>query len=408
MTEQLSLFDIESVYLKEGRELSNEELYAVLSDRYDIPISHFQVTTPVGKAKQPVNLLKRQVRWYQQTLKSQGVLEKVPNARGFWRPTKEAKTELKENLGKASVVAFSTRLGVAIWGMCEPTFKGLDAPITLCLTSPPYPLNRPRAYNNPEEGEYIDFICRSLEPIVEQLVDGGSIALNISNEIFVKGSPARSLYREKLVIALCERLGLYKMDELIWRNPCKPPGPVAWASKERKQLNVEWEPIYWFTNNPAEVKSDNRRVLQPHSERHLAYLNSNDRKLASHSDGAYQIRENSYRNVTKGKIPRNILTYPHNCKDQSAYKAKARNAGLPAHGAPYPLELARFIIEFMSQDGDLIVDPFAGSLTTAKAAESLNRRWLCTEKIHEYLAGSIYRFENASGLKANSSFFGLN
>ncbi len=403
--EQLSLLDVEIAYANDQRGISNKTLYNRLAELLDIPIESFAKQSPVGRSNVPVSLIKRKVRWYQQTLKQMGVLEHVEGERGVWRMTGSAKTQLRENIGAVSLVSFSTKLGVAIWGRCRDTFNGLEAPITLCLTSPPYPLRSPRAYGNPQDdNDYVDFICASLEPIIENLKDGGSLCLNISNDIFCRNSPARSFYREKLVLALHERLGLYKMDELVWRNPCKAPGPTQWASITRQQLNVEWEPIYWFTNNPQTCCSDNRRVLQPHTEAHTRFMQSDNRPRAIFSDGAYNKRPNSFSNQTPGKIPRNILEYSHNCKDQRNYKKMASTLGLPAHGAPYPLALAKFLIEYMTTINDLVVDPFAGSFTTAVAAERLGRRWLCTDNIGEYVAGSTCRFKSANGLSINPNF----
>lgn len=386
---QMSLFDVQRVYEVADGPINNEELYRRLSVRCRIPFEDFSDKSAVGKAREPVSLLKRRVRWYQQSLKSMGVLEKTEE-RGVWSAA-GGKRELKENTGIVSLVAFSTRLGVAIWGRCELTLEGLDEHVDLCITSPPYPLRTARAYGNPDEGQYVDFITRALEPIVRRLNPTGSLCLNISNDIFVSRSPARSLYKERLVIALNERLGLHKMDELIWENPCKPPGPMQWASGTRQQLNVTYEPILWFSPSPDHCKADNRRVLQPHSPRHSMYLRSGKRDHASHSDGAYTRRETSYP-MTEGKIPRNILRFPHNCQDQSRYKAAARSLGLPAHGAPFPLALISFLVEFLTEEGDLVLDPFAGSITTGVAAEMLRRRWICTESMLEYLLGGSCRF----------------
>jgi DNA modification methylase len=218
----------------------------------------------------------------------------------------------------------------------------------------------------------------------------------ISNDIFLPHSPARSLYRERLVLALFDRLGLYKMDELIWENRSKAPGPYQYASKARTQLNVVYEPIYWLTNDPSKVRSSNQRVLQAHTEKHLKLIaeGGENRKVTS-SDGAYRIKPGSYANPTEGRIPRNILTYGHRCKHQAAYKRFAQQHGLPSHGAPMPLKLASFLVEFLSEPGDLVADPFGGSLTTAHAAELLGRRWLTTECMVEYLAGGSGRFETA-------------
>lgn len=395
---QMSLFDVRSVYEATDAPISNEDLYRRLSVRCGIPLKNFEDKSSVGKARQPVSLLKRRVRWYQQSLKAMGVLEKTEE-RGVWRAA-GPKGELKENTGVVSLVAFSTRLGVAIWGRCERTLEGMDEHVDLCITSPPYPLRTARAYGNPDEHQYVDFITRALEPIAKRLSPTASLCLNISNDIFASRSPARSLYKERLVLALNERLGLHKMDELIWENPCKPPGPVQWASGTRQQLNVTYEPILWFSPSPQHCKANNRRVLQPHSPRHLAYLQSGHRDQASYSDGAYKRRETSYP-VTDGKIPRNILRFPHNCPDQSRYKSAARALGLPAHGAPFPLALVTFLIEFLTEQGDLVLDPFAGSITTGVAAESLGRRWLCTESMIEYVAGGACRFEGREGLWIN-------
>lgn len=279
-------------------------------------------------------------------------------------------------------------------------FSRIECPITLCVTSPPYPLAKARSYGNPSETVYVDWLCRQLEPIVKNLVRGGSIALNISNDIFLTGTPARSLYRERLLLALHDRLGLYKMDELVWSNPSKPPGPVQWASIARQQLHVGWEPIYWLTNDPRAVRADNRRVLQAHSERHLKLIQGGgESRLRSYSDGAYRLHPGRFGNPTEGKIQRNVLTFGHTCGDQRAYKRAARAAGLPAHGAPMPLALAKFLIEFMSEPEDLVVDPFGGSFTTAKAAEMLGRRWLSTECMLQYVLGAAYRFHDTTGFQ---------
>lgn len=75
----------------------------------------------------------------------------------------------------------------------------------------------------------------------------------------------------------------------------------------------------------------------------------------------------------------------------------ARAAGLPAHGAPMPLALAKFLIEFMTVPGDLVVDMFAGSFTTALAAEMLERAWIAIDQMVEYVAGGALRMQNYPG-----------
>src|SRR5690606_5966099 len=191
-----------------------------------------------------------------------------------------------------------------------------------------------------------------------------------------------------LVLALHDRFGLFKMDELIWENRSKPPSPIQYASLQRNQLNVAWEPVYWFTNDPTQVIADNRRVLQEHTQRHLDLIKGGgEQRSVRNSDGAYIIRPGAYGNETQGSIPKNVLAFGHRCSAQTAYKKKARDLGLPAHGAPMPLKLAMFLVEFLSKPGDLVVDPFGGSFTTADAAERLARHWLSTECMLQYVLG---------------------
>jgi site-specific DNA-methyltransferase (cytosine-N4-specific) len=48
----------------------------------------------------------------------------------------------------------------------------------------------------------------------------------------------------------------------------------------------------------------------------------------------------------------------------------------------------------LTDTGDLIIDPFAGSCVTGEAAEKLDRRWICIELVEEYIKGGLIRFSN--------------
>ena len=406
MSRQLDMFsEVLHAYSGAGRgALDNAKLYDQVAARCGVDPETFAARSPVGQAGQLHSLLERQVRWHQQTLKHAGILERVDGERGVWQLTEPAGKELNRIDAGVSVVGFSTDLGIAILGTCESVFTRIESPISLMISSPPYPLAKARGYGNPSEDQYVNWVCNTLEPVVRNLVDGGSICLNVSNDIFVSGSPGRSMYRERLLLALHDRLGLQLMDQLIWSNPSKPPGPVQWASIHRVQLNVGYEPIYWLSNNPRAVRSDNRRVLKEHSERHLRLIQKGgEQREQTFSDGAYRIHPGRFGNKTTGSVPKNVLEFGHSCADQREYKKSARAAGLPAHGAPMPLKLASFLVEFLSEPEDLVVDPFGGSFTTAKAAERLGRRWISTECMAEYVLGAASRFESAPGFRRRIS-----
>lgn len=403
---QLSLFESVTDSFAQHQEIDTATLYRDVAARSGVDLAAIDRRDPVGRSGQRHSIFTRQVRWHQQTLKHMGLIERA--RRGVWRLTIEGhkRLALRSIAPRYVMLAFSTDLGVALWADCHTAFSRLDQPVSVVITSPPYPLRHPRAYGNHDETEYVDFLCRALEPVIASLKPGGSLVLNLSNDIFLPGSPARSLYRERLTLALADRFGLSKMDEIPWVNASKPPGPVQWASKRRVQLNVGWEPILWMTNDPSLVTADNRQVLEPHSERHLRLIaRGGERKARCNGDGAQRVRPGrSYANQTPGRIPKNVLTLGHVCGNQNAYKAAARALGLPVHGAPFPLALASFFVRFLTVEGDLVADPFAGSLTVALAAELLGRSWIATEIIWEYLRGGATRFESAPGFSVSPGF----
>jgi DNA modification methylase len=67
--------------------------------------------------------------------------------------------------------------------------------------------------------------------------------------------------------------------------------------------------------------------------------------------------------------------------------------GAAIHPARYPRAFPEFFIKMLTEEGDVVVDPFAGSNTTGATAESLQRRWIAFESVEEYLRGSKFRFE---------------
>jgi DNA modification methylase len=75
----------------------------------------------------------------------------------------------------------------------------------------------------------------------------------------------------------------------------------------------------------------------------------------------------------------------------------------PPHPARFPVQLPDFFIKFLTEEGDLVLDPFAGSCTTGEAAERLSRRWLGFEPVPEYLDGARFRFERGDVEPESSS-----
>ena len=57
-----------------------------------------------------------------------------------------------------------------------------------------------------------------------------------------------------------------------------------------------------------------------------------------------------------------------------------------------PASLASFFVHFLTDPGDLVLDPFAGSNTTGFVAELAGRRWVAIDQEKKYVEQSRIRF----------------
>jgi site-specific DNA-methyltransferase (cytosine-N4-specific) len=106
-----------------------------------------------------------------------------------------------------------------------------------------------------------------------------------------------------------------------------------------------------------------------------------------------------------GAIPPNVLIPP--CEDDvtplnllgfantaasDPYQVYCREHGVVPHPARMQPKLAEFFIEFLTDEGDIVLDPFAGSNTTGAVAERLKRNWRAIELDPAYVEASRSRF----------------
>jgi site-specific DNA-methyltransferase (cytosine-N4-specific) len=82
------------------------------------------------------------------------------------------------------------------------------------------------------------------------------------------------------------------------------------------------------------------------------------------------------------------------------YRAFCKANELKIHPARMAPELPEFFIRFLTDEDDLVFDPFGGSNTTGAAAEGLGRQWLTLEPQNEYIQGSLGRFPDLQLKKA--------
>ena len=164
----------------------------------------------------------------------------------------------------------------------------------------------------------------------------------------------------------------------------------------RTRIKDSVEYVWWLSKTPW-PKADNRRVLRPYSKDMLR-LNQKGVRATKRPSG--HIINGSFDQVKAGgSITSNViddsaetfLTFGNNSANDT-YTKRCKAAGLKIHPARFPAALPEFFVRLLTDVGDLVVDPFAGSNTTDMVCEHLQRRWLAIDSVEEYLNTSKFRF----------------
>jgi DNA modification methylase len=284
---------------------------------------------------------------------------------------------------------YSTSLGRCIQADSVDVLRQLPTDsVALVLTSPPFALRRQKAYGNVTPAAYSDWFWPFAEEIYRVLEPEGSFVLDLGGT-WNRGSGTRSLYQYELVLRLTKLFHL--AQEFYWYNPSKLPTPAEWVTIKRTRVKDAVNTLWWLSKTVT-PRADNRRVLRPYSRsmhRLLREGYQTARRPSQHAIGPHFRRDNG------GAIPPNLLELP-NTHSQDGYIRRCREAGLPVHPARFPPGLPDFFVRFLTEPGQLVVDPFAGSNVTGFLAEQLQRRWISVELNAEYVAGSRLRFDELS------------
>lgn len=261
--------------------------------------------------------------------------------------------------------------------------------IDLVVTSPPYALHFKKEYGNASQEDYLEWFLPFAKEIYRVLKPSGSSVLNLGGT-WQPGAPIRSLYHFRVVLSLCDELNYFLAQEFFWFNPAKMPAPAEWVNVRRIRVKDSVEYVFWFTKDPY-AKANNRRVLQEYSP-DMKRLIKKGVKATTRPSG-HAIRE-GFATDQGGAIPANLIQCGNN-ESNSIYIRGSKAVGSKIHPARFPAELPRFFIQFLTDSGDVVFDPFAGSNTTGAVAEELGRRWLSCEINPEYVDASHLRFHGA-------------
>lgn len=282
---------------------------------------------------------------------------------------------------------YETSYGAAYLGDSSALLASLPAEsVNLVITSPPYALHFKKEYGNVDKADYVEWLRPFGEEIYRALAPDGSFVLNIGGS-YNQGSPTRSLYHFKVLLMLCEEVGFRLAQECFWYNPAKLPTPAEWVNVRRLRIKDSVEYVWWLSKTDW-PKADNSRVLVDYS---------NDMKRLLSRGYRPKRRPSGHVITTKflqdrgGSIPSNLIERGNN-ESNSNYIRDSAEAGFKAHPARFPRALPEFFTRLLTNVGDLVVDPFAGSNMTGAVAENLHRRWLAFEIRQDYLDGSKVRF----------------
>ncbi len=282
---------------------------------------------------------------------------------------------------------YETQFGAAYLGDSLKLMERIpDGAVNLVMTSPPFALKRKKEYGNVHAREYVEWFLPFAEQMKRVIADDGSIVIDIGGT-WTKGQPTRSLYHFKLVIALVEELGLHLAQEFYWYNPAKLPSPAEWVTVRRIRVKDAVNTVWWLSKTSF-PKAANRNVLKPYSESMKALLKNGYR--AKKRPSGHDISEN-FSNDHGGAIPPNLIELA-NTDSNSGYLQACRENGIKPHPARFPHGLPEFFVKFTTDPGDLVLDPFAGSVVTGDVCEHLERNWLAFEIQADYLTASRYRF----------------
>jgi site-specific DNA-methyltransferase (adenine-specific) len=226
-----------------------------------------------------------------------------------------------------------------------------DASIDFCLTSPPY--DHLRKYHG-----YL-FRFEELAKELYRVMKPGGVVVWVVGDQTIKGSETGTSFRQALFFM---QIGFLLYDTMIYHKLNARPG-------RNPRYKQAFEYMFVFSKGKP-------KTFHPLKEP-CKYAGSLFKQGDRQSDGAIKRKEK--RPIPPMKVRENIwhysVGYLKSTKDRMAFE----------HPAIFPEQLAEDHIRSWTKEGDLVLDPFMGSGTTAKVAQQLNRDYVGFEISPHYL-----------------------
>lgn len=250
-------------------------------------------------------------------------------------------------------------------GSAEDMYQVADNSVGLVVTSPPYFAGKayeedigngvvPSSYQN-----YLAMLRSVFDECKRVLEPGGRIAVNVAN---LGRRPYRSLSADVIRI-LQDDLGLLLRGEIIWVKGQGTSGSCAWGSFQQP-------------GNPV-LRDRTERIIVA-SKGRFDRARSKEERAATGLPSSSTIFRDEFMDFTT-----DVWEFP------------PESASRIGHPAPYPVELPSRLIDLYTYEGDLVLDPFMGSGTTAVAAVRSNRRYIGYDTDPAYIERAEERITSA-------------
>ena len=284
-----------------------------------------------------------------------------------------------------------------LFGDCRDTLSQFDEKARMCVTSPPYYGLRDYGGEDNQIGmeqspeDYVNEMVKVFRLVRDNLTDDGTLWLNIGDSYYnyrsdgnypqqtvsktrqdlpvktpvrgnkLKGYKSKDLIGIPWMLAFALRAdGWYLRQDIIWAKP----NPMPESVKDRCTKSHEY--IFLLSKNKN------------------YYYNNEAIKEPAKDWGTRDRTNGKYHNKGTGLQPHSGLTKSYPKKNKRSVWTVTKKPYKGAHFATFPPELIEPCIKAGSEVGDVILDPFMGSGTTARVAKLLDRYYIGCELHKEY------------------------
>ncbi len=264
-------------------------------------------------------------------------------------------------------------------GDCEEILRDFpDNCIDLIVTSPPYADNRKKTYGGISPDNYVGWFLPKSAEFLRILKPNGTFILNIKEKV-VKGE--RHTYVLELIMALRQQGWLWT-EEYIWHKKNSYPG--KWPNRFRDA----WERCLQF-NKSRKFNMYQDAVMVPMGDWAKTRLKNLSEVDKTRDES--KVQSGFGKNVSNWSAREKA--YPTNVLHMATESSNQR------HSAVFPKALPEWFIRLFTKPGDIVLDPFIGSGTTALAAKELGRQYIGVDVNYDYCNLSLKRLAELRAVK---------